>query len=76
MLSDDDRAILDFESRWWVETGAKDPAIEHTLGLTSASYYERLLAIVATPDAVRVDPLTVRRVRSMILPETLEEAVS
>ncbi len=76
MLSDDDRAILEFERRWWFDAGAKDPAIEFTLGLSAASYYERLIDLVAGEDAARFDPLTVARVRSIILAAPVEEAVS
>ncbi len=76
MLSDDDRAILEFEGRWWLCSGAKDPAIEFTLGLSALSYYERLLVIIAGEEAARIDPLTVARVRSMIQPSPVEEAAS
>lgn len=76
MLSEDDRAILEFEGRWWLDAGAKDPAIEFGLGLSASSYYERLLDIVAGEEAARIDPMTVARVRSMIQPAPAEEAVS
>lgn len=66
MLSCEERAILDFERGWWVESGPKDVAIEMRLGLSSAAYYERLLDLVADPEAMGYDPLTVRRVRSVI----------
>jgi hypothetical protein len=66
MLGAEDRAILDFEQGWWVHPGPKDQAIEFSLGLTAARYYERLLDIVADPVAMAHDPLTVRRVLSMI----------
>jgi hypothetical protein len=66
MLSAEDRSILEFESRWWQEPGPKDQAIEHRLGLPSATYYERLIAIVSMPEARRLDPLTVARVQAMI----------
>jgi hypothetical protein len=74
MLSAEDRSILEFESRWWLEIGPKDQAIEHRLGLSASSYYERLIAIVFTPEARNLDPLTVARVRAMIEPSN--EAVS
>jgi hypothetical protein len=74
MLSAEDRSILEFESRWWHEPGPKDQAIEHRLGLSAATYYERLIAIVSSPEARNLDPLTVARVRAMIDPS--EEAVS
>jgi hypothetical protein len=69
MLSDEDRTILDFEGSWWLEPGPKDQAIEFTLGLSAAVYYERLIAIVAMAESNRVDPLTVARVRAMIQPD-------
>jgi hypothetical protein len=75
MMSAEDRSILEFEGRWWHEPGPKDQAIEHRLGLDAATYYERLIGIVAQPEARRLDPLTVARVRAMI--ETSgEEAAS
>jgi hypothetical protein len=76
MLSDEDRAILEFERGWWLEPGAKDQAIEFALGLPAATYYEMLGRLVSTSEAARFDPLTVARVRAMIEPESLEEAAS
>jgi hypothetical protein len=66
MLSTEDRSILAFEGRWWHEPGPKDQAIEHRLGLDAATYYERLIAIVAASEARRLDPFTVARVRALI----------
>ena len=68
MLKSDDRAILDFERSWWLEPGPKDQAIEWRLGLTAAVYYETLLRIVFDAAALAYDPLTVKRVRSLIEP--------
>lgn len=76
MLSDEDRIILEFEGRYWLEPGPKDQAIEFTLGLSSAAYYERLIAIVARAESSLVDPLTVARIRAMIHPTRSDEAVS
>ena len=69
MLSDGDRSILDFERGWWLEPGPKDQAIEQSLGLTAGAYYEHLIRIVGLPEAARLDPLTVARVRAMIEPD-------
>ncbi len=66
MLSSDDRAILDFERGWWLEPGPKDQAIEWSLGLSSFAYYESLRRIVLDCAASAYDPLTVKRVRSLI----------
>jgi hypothetical protein len=76
MLSDGDRCVLEFESGWWLEPGPKDQAIELRLGIPAAVYYERLIRIVTLPEAARLDPLTVARVRAMIEPDPAEEAVS
>ena len=66
MLNSDDRAILDFERGWWLEAGPKDQAIEWSLGLSSFIYYEKLRRIVFDGAATHYDPLTVKRVRSLI----------
>jgi hypothetical protein len=75
MLSSEDRAILDFERGWWTEPGPKDQAIEMSLGLTSRSYYERLLVLVQTRDAFDYDPLTTKRVLSILHQDDSELAV-
>ena len=46
MLSTEEKAVLEFESSWWLQPGPKDQAIEFSLGLTAAGYYEALLALV------------------------------
>lgn len=66
MLSDGDRAILDFERTWWSEPGPKDQAIEFSLGLSTSVYYDLLRDLVSSPDAFDYDPLTVKRVRGVI----------
>lgn len=70
MLSTEERAVLDFEGSWWLEPGPKDQAIEFSLGLTAADYYETLLTLVDRPEAMQHGPLTVKRVRSLIEPTT------
>ncbi len=67
MLSTEEKAVLEFESSWWLQPGPKDQAIEFSLGLTAAGYYEALLALVGRPEAMRHDPLTVKRVLSVIV---------
>lgn len=66
MLNEEDRAILDFERAAWREPGPKDQAIEHSLGLTAAVYYERLRSLVAGRAALAYDPLTTKRVLTLI----------
>lgn len=66
MLNDEDRAILDFERAAWSEPGPKDQAIEMSLGLNAAEYYERLRALVLGAAALAYDPLTTKRVLTII----------
>lgn len=66
MLNEEDRAILDFERFSWKEPGPKDQAIEMTLGLTAAAYYERLRSLVTGAAALAYDPLTAKRVLTII----------
>ncbi|MEX1125402.1 MAG: DUF3263 domain-containing protein [Acidimicrobiia bacterium] len=74
MLSIEERAVLDFEGSWWLEPGPKDQAIEFNLGLAAAVYYEVLLALIERPEAMKHDPLTVKRVHSLI--QTADEAAA
>jgi hypothetical protein len=66
MLSIEELAVLDFEGSWWLQPGPKDQAIEFSLGLTAAAYYEALLALIDRPEAFQHAPLIVKRVRSLI----------
>lgn len=63
MLSERDRAILEFESSWWLYPGPKDRAIRDYLGISATRYYQVLRRLVEDPEAMRHDPLTVRRLR-------------
>lgn len=75
MLGMEDRAILDFERSWWQEPGAKDQAIEFALGLSATDFYDRLRSLVDAPAALAYDPLTIKRVRTLIEdPLTTEKA--
>ena len=66
MLSEEGRAILDFERVSWALPGPKDELIEMVLGLTSYGYYERLRPLVATRAALVYDPLTTKRVLRLL----------
>lgn len=66
MLTEEERAILDFERAAWREPGPKDQAIEMSLGLTAAAYYEQLRSVVAKASALAYDPLTAKRVLAII----------
>jgi hypothetical protein len=64
-LSDRDRAILDFERSWWLETGPKEVAIKARFELSPARYYQVLNELLESPDAIAYDPLVVRRLRRL-----------
>jgi hypothetical protein len=66
MLNEEERAILDFERGSWLEPGPKDQAIEMSLGLTAAEYYERLRTMASGAAALAYDPLTTKRVLAII----------
>lgn len=63
MLSDLDRAVLEFEGSWWLHPGPKDRAVREALGISATRYYQVLRRIIDDPDALEADPLTVRRLR-------------
>lgn len=63
MLSERDRDVLEFEARWWQYPGPKDQAIRQYLEMSATRYYQVLRRLVDDPEAERVDPLTVRRLR-------------
>ena len=58
-----DRAILDFEREWWMLPGPKDAAIRDRFDVSASSYYRALSALIEDLDALRYDPLTVKRLR-------------
>jgi hypothetical protein len=62
-LSDRDRAILEFERRWWEHAGAKEQAIRDQFGLSAARYYQVLGRVIESPAALVHDPMLVRRLQ-------------
>jgi hypothetical protein len=58
-----ERAILDFEREWWMLPGPKEAAIRDRFDMAPSSYYRAVNALVEHPDALRYDPLTVKRLR-------------
>ncbi len=64
-LSDRDRAIIDFERSWWMETGSKESAIRQRFALSPARYYQVLGVLLTSSDALAYDPLVVRRLRHL-----------
>lgn len=64
-LSDRDRALLDFESRWTRHGAAKEEAVRRELGLAPARYYQLLERLVDDQDALAHDPMLVHRLRRL-----------
>jgi len=62
-LSEGEMRILAFERNWWREPGAKQQAIADTLGLSSTRYYQLLNELIDRPEALRFDPVLVKRLR-------------
>ncbi|MGH2656432.1 MAG: DUF3263 domain-containing protein [Actinomycetota bacterium] len=64
-LDERSRAILDFERGWWQGPGPKDRYIRSRLGLSPARYYQLLNDLIDSPEALRYDPMLVRRLRRL-----------
>jgi len=62
-LTDQERAMLDFERRPWVMPLAKEQAIAVTFGLAGPRYYQLLNALIDRQEAMAADPLVVKRLR-------------
>jgi hypothetical protein len=62
-LGDRARAILDFERTWWLEDGAKEPAIRAAFDVSATRYYQLLSRLIDSPAAYEYDPLVVLRLR-------------
>jgi Protein of unknown function (DUF3263) len=62
-LTDRERSILDMERREWRSPGAKELAVRTELGLSAARYYQVLNALLDSPEALRADPMLVKRLR-------------
>ena len=65
LLSDGQRAILDFERQWWRQPGAKDQAIRDTFDMSPTRYYQALNVVLDLPQAVRYDPTLVNRLQRL-----------
>jgi hypothetical protein len=62
-LTDRDLRILAFERQWWQFAGAKEQAIRENFGMSSSRYYQLLSRLLDDPEALRHDPMLVKRLR-------------
>lgn len=74
-LSDRDRVLLDFESRWNGHGAAKEEAIRGELSMAPARYYQLLERVIDAPDAAAYDALLVHRLRRLREGRLSERAV-
>jgi hypothetical protein len=63
-LTERDMRVLAFERGTWRSPGAKEQAIADTLGMPSTRYYQLLNELIDTPEALKFDPVLVKRLRA------------
>lgn len=56
-------ALLEFERQWWKEPGSKDQAVRERFGVGPTRYYQLVNALLEREDALRHDPMLVKRLR-------------
>lgn len=64
-LTDQQREILRFERQWWKWQGAKEEAVREKFGMSGVRYAQVVNALIDTPGAEVVEPVTVRRLRRL-----------
>jgi uncharacterized protein DUF3263 len=64
-LTEREREILAFESRWWKHAGAKEQAVRDAFGLSSTRYYQLLNGLLDNPAALEHDPVLIGRLRRL-----------
>jgi hypothetical protein len=64
-LSDDDKAVLDFERLRWHHPGAKESAIVERFGYLAVRHYQRVNALLDHPGAMAYDAQLVRRLQRL-----------
>jgi hypothetical protein len=65
VLTDVERAVLDFADLWWRYQGAKEAAIRERFGWSSTRYYQVLGALSDRPEADVYAPALVARLRRL-----------
>ena len=65
VLSERDRAMLEFERQWWKFAGSKEEAIRQQFVMSGTRYFQILNDLIDRPEALTADPLLVKRLRRM-----------
>lgn len=60
VLSERERAMLDFERRWWTQSSNKAERIRQEFEVSPVRYFQQLNALIERPEALEYDPVTVR----------------
>jgi hypothetical protein len=60
-LSARDSSILDFEAKHARDDGNKEASIRAALGIPKARYYQLLNQIIDKPEALKAEPMLVKR---------------
>ena len=63
-LSERDMRLLAFVRGTWRTAGAKEQAIVEVLGISATRYYQLLNELIDSPDALKFDPVLVKRLRA------------
>lgn len=63
MLTAEDLTLLEFEASAPRGVGAKEEAIRARFNISPVRYYQRLNIIINTPEAMKVNPTLVSRLR-------------
>jgi hypothetical protein len=64
-LTDDQKAVLDFERAWWKYAGAKEAQIRERFDTSTTRYYQRLGALLENQAAEAYAPDLVHRLRRL-----------
>ena len=65
MLSEQDRAMLDFEEQRFLQAGHKQAAIREHFGMSATRYYQRLNTLIDDVEALAYAPTLVNRLRRL-----------
>ncbi|WP_019814629.1 DUF3263 domain-containing protein [Saccharomonospora saliphila] len=64
-LSQREKDVLAFERQWWRYAGAKEQAIRDRFGVSPTRYYQILNKLIDKQEAMRADPMLVKRLRKV-----------
>jgi hypothetical protein len=64
-LSPREIQVLAFERQWWKYAGAKEKAIREQFMMSATRYYQILNQLIDKQEAMRADPMLVKRLRKM-----------